>query len=217
MTLVRSDLTPVEPHERQAVGILLLAKGVAGEIDVLRHALADPALDPALRLRRRAELADSLDRLCNLISLALAEIGGGANAGFSDNFQHTVDEVRGRLFQLSVAHMLEKLQRIHSRAVTAMKTRTYPLGLAARLSRVYGAVAENITALGGDQRLGEAERRFLEQTLADIRALAEIEATLFHIVDFAEPPPPAVTAPPEPPPDRTPPPSTHGYRRSWGW
>jgi hypothetical protein len=168
--------------EFKAVRPLMLARRVAGEVDELRTQLKVPGLPPPVRCRHEADLASSLERLLNLIVLAKSKLTAGTDA--RQSFQSALDDVLGRLFQLTIDHMLGQLRDLHRQAETALNSHVYPLGLAARLKQDYASTLANLSALGGLRRLREEERRQFEQIAHDMRTLAVIEATLFELVDF---------------------------------
>ena len=183
MALPGSSYEPVGPREKKAIQTLLSAKAVAREVEDLRRRLADPMMAPEQAPRRAAELNDALSRLCNLISLALAEINETAGEQFRLRFDLLLDEVRGRLLQMNFHQMLERLVGIREQAQDALKSNVYRLGLAMRLEVAYADVVDNLVAMGATEELG-LEARFLGEITTAIKALAEIEVRVFKLLDL---------------------------------
>jgi hypothetical protein len=173
----------IGPREAKAIHTLMSAKDVARDVERLRHRLADPHLPPAQALRDKAEMNDALSRLCNLISLAIAEINENVGEQFRQHFDMLLGEVRGRLLQMNFHHMLERLVDIRNQAQDALKTQEYRMGLAARLDRAYADVVEHLVAMGATEGNG-LEARFLDEITEDLRTLAEIEVRVFKLIDF---------------------------------
>ena len=183
MALPGSSYEPVGPREKKAIQTLLSAKAVAREVEDLRRRLADPMMAPEQAPRRAAELNDALSRLCNLISLALAEINETAGEQFRLRFDLLLDEVRGRLLQMNFHQMLERLVGIREQAQDALKSNVYRLGLPMRLEVAYADVVDNLVAMGATEELG-LEARFLGEITTAIKALAEIEVRVFKLLDL---------------------------------
>jgi len=174
---------PVGPREKKAIHTLLSAKMVAQEVEELRHRLAEPLLPPAEAARCAAEMNDTLSRLCNLISLALAEINESASEQFRLHFDLLLDEVRGRLLQMNFHRLLERLAQIRDQAQEALQDSVYRLGLSDRLELAYADVVDNLIAMGATEDLG-LEARFLDEVTGAISTLADIEVRVFKLLDL---------------------------------
>ena len=168
----------------KAIRILMSARAVAAEIDRLRQSLTQagrrlPEGHPLV-----AELDDAVARLCNLISLAVAEIDlGSAGESLRVRFDALLGDVRARWLAHNIDQMTTRLAVIGDQAAEALSTRTYRLGLADRLERACAEIVDVLRAMGAENRPGlESER--LAAILADIRTLARLESEMFHIVDF---------------------------------
>jgi len=167
-----TELRAQGPNETRAVMALQAARSVAAEIETMRE-----------RNRRDRDLVDAVERLCNLISLAVIEINEAADADLRARFGEALDEVQRRLFQVHFNQLSAKLTEIHQDARAALSEQDYRLGLAARLESEYHTVINGLIAMGGVQVLG-VQLKSLEATAADLRELAEIELRVFRLVDF---------------------------------
>ena len=154
---------------------LQAARGVAEEIETMRE-----------RNRRDPDLVDAVDRLGNLIALAVIEINDAADADLRTRFGEALDAVQQRLYQVHFNQLSAKLLEIQEHAKAALSERDYRLGLAARLEGEYHGVINGLIAMGGVQVLGD-QLKSLEATAADLRELADIELRVFHLIDFDDP------------------------------
>ncbi len=183
MALPGSSYEPVGHREKKAIHALLSAKAVAQEVETFRHRLTNPRLAPAEAARCAAAMNEALSRLCNLISLALAEINETASDQFRLRFDLLLDEVRGRLLQMNFHQMLERLAGIRDQAREALQSNVYRLGLSYRLEVAYADVVDNLVAMGATEELG-LEARFLTEVIDAIKTLAEIEVRVFKLLDL---------------------------------
>jgi len=154
---------------------LQAARGVAEEIETMRE-----------RNRRDHDLVDAVDRLGNLIALAVIEINDAADADLRTRFGEALDAVQQRLYQVHFNQLSAKLVEIQDHAKAALADRDYRLGLASRLESEYHVVINGLIAMGGVQVLGD-QLKSLEATAADLRELADIELRVFRLIDFDDP------------------------------
>lgn len=174
-------------REGKAIKTLMSAQAVAVEVeDLRRRRQGHSTLAQAAKLQ--AQENEALARLCNLISLALAETQESTDARFRARFDEVLGEVQGRLLQLNYQPMMERLDAIQAEVKDALETESYRMGLAARLGRAYTEVLDNLMAMGAANELS-AEAGRLATVVEDIRTLAEIEDRVFHLVDFDTLPP----------------------------
>ena len=169
------NLKPHAASEARAILALRAARSVAQEIEAMHE-----------RNRRDPQLVDAVDRLSNLISLAVIEINEAADAEFRTRFGEVLDDVQRRLFHVHFNQLSAKLTEIHQHARAALLEKDYRLGMAARLETEYHGVINGLMAMGGLQVLGD-QRQFLEATAADLRELAEIELRVFRLIEFDTP------------------------------
>ena len=159
------------PHETRALMALRAARSVAAEIDVLRQR------------NRRGELVDAVDRLGNLISLAVIQINEAADADLRARFGEALDEVQRHLYQVHFNQLSATLNEIQAHAATALAECDYRLGLASRLESEYHRVISGLVAMGGVQVLGD-QLKSLETTASYLRELADIELKVFRLIEF---------------------------------
>ncbi len=176
-------------RESKAIHILMSAKKVAEEVEVFRRGLNNPRLSHAETERYTAEMNEALSRLCNLISLAIANINQTVDEQFRLSFDILLDEVRSRLLQMNFHLIQERLESIRNQVEEALHDPVYRLGLSDRLARSYDDAVNMLTAMGETADLGLAPQ-FLENIIGQIRELSAIEIRVFKLVDFDASPPP---------------------------
>ena len=191
MTQSGRDVEALGSRESKAIHILLSAKKVAEDVEVFRRCLNDPHLSRAEKERHTAEMNEALSRLCNLISLAIANINESVGEQFRLSFDILLDEVRSRLLQMNFHLIQERLIGIRDQVEKALHDPVHRLGLSDRLARAYDDAVNMLTAMGETTDLG-LPPRFLEDIIGQIRELSAIEIRAFKLIDFdAHPPKPA--------------------------
>jgi hypothetical protein len=183
MTVARTIHDENDAIDTKAIRILLSARDVAEEIDRLRHALSARRPDPSRAVLLDRELEDAVGRLCNLISLAVAEVELTVSEGGRERFNALLNDVRQRWRAFNLDRLSDRVAAIGAQVSEAMATKTYRLGLADRLGRACAEIIEILRAMGA-QDLPGLETDRLAAILDDIRALSSIEAERFRFHDF---------------------------------
>jgi len=173
-----AELKPVSPQERQAATTLAAARGVVREIERVKDKLTDPNLPAEERPYWKQQLFETSERLCNLMALALYQLSQEMSSGFHGAIKDGLDDLRGRLLDMGTNLMLERVGRIHDRAAKVLKGAPYPIGLAARLEETYAGLVGNMQVLGALQKLPVPERKLVDDTSRNIKALAQIESDI---------------------------------------
>lgn len=183
MTLAGTGYTPIGPREAKAIQILLSAKLVAEEVEQLRHRITHPLTPEAEVEKCSAAMNDALSRLCNLITLAIANINESASEHFRLSFDVLLDEVRGRLLQMNFHQIQERLVAIRAQVEEALHDPMCRLGLSDRLEAAYGDAVNMLSAMGATEEVG-LDPAFLAEIIGNIKALAAIEIRVFKLIDF---------------------------------
>jgi hypothetical protein len=174
--------------ESKAIKTLMSARDVAVEVENIRRRRDGRMATRAQAAKLENEENEALARLCNLISLALAETQDSTDERFRARFDEILGEVQGRLMKLNYDQIMARLEAIRTELRTALETEFYRMGLAAKLGRAYAEVMDNLNAMGAADHLGDGAQ-VLAAVVQDIRTLAEIEDRVFRLRDFDVPPP----------------------------
>ncbi|MBF0373644.1 MAG: hypothetical protein HQL39_09515 [Alphaproteobacteria bacterium] len=171
-------VSPDTPEERQAVITLRSAKEVAAELEVWRERLRLAEGDGQRERQVKEALFEASERMCNLMALAVYQISSSVETEFRRHLQAGLDELRGRLQEMGVGLMVEKIRRIGDRADGVLKGAPYPLGLATRLQGTLSTLKTNLNALGGLENLPQAERAMVQSTGKAVDRLVDLEDKL---------------------------------------
>lgn len=194
MAKVGSSHSPASPEERQAAATLTSAQTVLAEIETISRDLSNGSLSPETKRRRRTDLAEASERLCNLMALAIYQLANGVHGEYRERLRQSVEHLRGRLIGMGTRLMLKKLKQVHDRAAGVLEGGSYPLGLASRLEQAFSGIRGNLETLGAIDRLDEGGQSLVSQTADDIRKLKEMEERLGVLREISGPPPPAPAA-----------------------
>lgn len=175
-------------RESKAIHILMSAQKVAEEVELFRRSLNSPHLSQAETQRFTVEMNEALSRLCNLISLAIANINQTVDEQFRLSFDILLDEVRSKLMRMNLHLIQERLNNIRGQVEAALHDPIHRLGLSDRLARDYDDAVNMLTAMGETADLGLAPQ-FLENIIGQIRELSAIEIRVFKLIDFNIHPP----------------------------
>ncbi|MBF0391760.1 MAG: hypothetical protein HQL38_03675 [Alphaproteobacteria bacterium] len=171
-------VSPDTPEERQAAITLRSAKEVAAELEVWRERLRLAEGDGPRERQVKEALFEASERMCNLMALAVYQISSSVETEFRRHLQAGLDELRGRLQEMGVGLMVEKIRRIGDRADGVLKGAPYPLGLATRLQGTLATLKTNLNALGGLDNLPQAERAMVQSTGKAVDRLVDLEDKL---------------------------------------
>ncbi len=184
-------LQPTTEQERQAVHTVAAAKGVLAEVDVLRRKIANRSLNPQDRFEAQRGFEDAIDRLSNLMALAIYQLTSDIGEDFRGHLRASLDALRGQLLDMGANLMLDKLKKVRTKAEGVLAGSSYPLGLAAKLEAAYGTIRAGLEVLGALDRMSEAERQSIDETHDMISRLASIEEKIGAMSELSPPAPPA--------------------------
>jgi len=176
-------MSPSGNVESRAIQILLSARAVAEDMERYRQHLGAGSLTPALAELLSDKLEDATARLSNLISLAIAEVNHSSDQSFRDHFDALLRDVRGRWVQLHLKKIETRLAFIDRLASDTLSSGVHRLGLARRLEQAYGEVHATLVAMDALESPG-LERHVLDDVLAKIACLAELENETFRLLDL---------------------------------
>lgn len=171
-------VSPGTPEERQAAITLRSAKEVAAELEVWRERLRLAEGDAPRERQIKDALFEASERMCNLMALAVYQISSGLESEFRRRLKAGLEELRGRLQEMGIGLMVERIRRIGERAEGVLKGAPYPLGLASRLQGTLSALKTNLVALGGLEHLPAAEKDMVQTTCKAVERLVELEDKL---------------------------------------
>lgn len=183
-------------EEEQAAHTLKAAKEVASEIEALRHIVRDESRSAHDRREAKTELFDALERMCNIMALAVFQLSASIRSEFNTRLSEGFDELRQRLLQMGVHLLVERIDKVSKRAEEVLDGQNYPIGLATRLRAAYVDLTNNLRALGAESILSEAQQRLVLDTAGMINKLAALEEQIGMVMELG---PEGVEQFPEPP------------------
>lgn len=181
----KGRLRPESAEERHAANTLQAAKEVAVEIERLKGAFRGIERGNPRRARIRQDLFDATERLCNIMALAVYQLSATLSADFQATLTTSFAELRTRLVQLGVHLMIDRIEKIHSRASTVLGGEPYPLGLASRLRAAYVDLLHNLQTMGGEDSLSNEQRALVRATGDYLDKLADIEGEIGMVIDLS--------------------------------
>ena len=186
MTAKPKPMKAVSAAERQAASTLQSAREVVAEIEGHRNLLADQGQSTEMRRYAKRELVEASERLCNLMALTIEQIANGGDVEFHNRLKDAVDELRGRLLDMSTKLLIEKMAKIQQRADEVLKDGGYPIGLSSKLEHAYAGILHNMGTLGALNKLGEKDRSLVDDTAKSLKTLTENENKLYTLSHLKE-------------------------------
>ncbi len=182
---IRKGLRMGTAEEEQAAHTLRAAKEVASEIEALKNLVRDESRSAWDRREAKTELFDALERMCNIMALAVFQLSASIGSDFTARLTEGFDELRKRLMQMGVHLLVDRIDKINKRAGDVLEGQNYPIGLAATLHRTYVDLTNNLTALGAEAALSEPQQKLLLDTAGMISKLAAIEERIGMVMDLS--------------------------------
>jgi hypothetical protein len=182
----RAKTAPHSAEERQAIATVHSTREVYGEIEQLAEILKENWRPLPERIEAKYALAQSSERLCNLMALAIHQLDNAPETPLRDRLRQDLEDLKNKLMGLGARLMVEKLEKIDKRAEEVLQERDYPLGLSGKLDIAFANLMSNLKVLGGADRLGEDVPGLVSKTEGNLNSLNEIEKKLGIMVEMPQ-------------------------------
>jgi len=150
---VKPKSTPHSAEERQAIATVTATRAVYDEILKLAAIIKEDARPVAQRSDAKHALSHASERLCNLMELAVYQVGNIPAGAVTAQLTKDIEQLRGQLIGLGAKLVVEKLEKIDRRAEEVLNDRDFPIGLSGKLDLAFHQLMSNLGVLGGPARL----------------------------------------------------------------
>jgi hypothetical protein len=163
-------------HRDQVKNLAIALQEVLREAAIHQKRIHMPENKGARKQAAQLQLVDSLERTCNLISLAMNTESDHIDKASRAMLQTTLDEARRRFFEQATGIVLKKLDDIGNTAQRTLDNYPeYALGIGRRLKRQFQEITQAFETVLGKQSPDTPLGRCLEEIGLKVEAVYDIE------------------------------------------